>query len=229
MLKKLIRLNASDYAVAAAVAAVPFLITQVVTALVMVLVKGDWQDFEGLSLSGSILPITCGFFTVITSLSNVGLTFELSVKFGCTRRRALAHVAGMLATQAALAFGLAAPLIVLEQKALPHLWAAVRGVPGPLPTEVISLPLWLLPLIAAGCLIAGMFFGALIQRFGHKGSWVLFGIYMACLIVPQVLPDGLWDSPYTMLLPALLITAAAVLLAGFAWSIWSLLHASVRG
>lgn len=228
MLKKLMRLNWDDYVWAAAVPTGVFLITQIVTAVVMALVKPGWPDFEGLSISGILLPGICAFMAVLFAFGHVGISFDMAVKFGCTRRRALAQLVGVLLTQSTLGWGLSALYILMEQRLLPYVWAAVRGVPGPLTTEVIAIPLWVLPLLFVGSITGGILFGALVQRFGRKGSWVLFGAYMAVLIVPQMLPSGFFDRSPAMLFPVLGVTAFVMLLCGFVWAVWSLLHTSVR-
>lgn len=227
MLKKLIRLNWDDILTAALIPTGVFLVTQLITAVIMVLVKGG-PELEGLSLCGTLLPCISAFATVIVSLGHVGLSFELALKFGCTRRRALFLTLGTIAADALVAFGLSAVLALLDRHAMPWLWAAIRGVDGPLPTEVFALPLWAYPALMLGGIAVGILFGALIQRFGKTGSRILFGVYMAAIIVPQILPDGLFDHSPAMLFPFLGMIAAALLLAGFGWALWSLLHASVR-
>lgn len=80
---------------------------------------------------------------------------------------------------------------------------------------------WLL--IFALAVGGGVIVGAVIQRFGSKGGWVIWGICFAPMILTQVLP---WRTEVItdLLFPLL----GLIFVAGFLWSIWSLLHAVVR-
>ena len=79
---------------------------------------------------------------------------------------------------------------------------------------------WLL--IFAVAVAGGVVVGALIQRFGSKGGWIIWGICMAPAVLSQILP---WKHyPLEWVPPALAVLAAA----GVCWALWSLLHAIVR-
>lgn len=80
---------------------------------------------------------------------------------------------------------------------------------------------WLLIFVLA--VGGGTIVGAMIQRFGSKGGWIIWGICMGPMILGQLLP---WRTHVITdwLFPLL----AAIFIAGFLWSIWSLLHAAVR-
>ena len=81
---------------------------------------------------------------------------------------------------------------------------------------------WWLLALAIG-LGGGIIAGALVQRFGSKGGWIVWGACMAPTILGQLLP---WRT-HTItdwLFPLLGILFAA----GLIWSVWSMLHAVVR-
>ena len=80
---------------------------------------------------------------------------------------------------------------------------------------------WLLIFVIA--VAGGTIAGALIQRFGSKGGWILWGFCMGPMILGQLLP---WRTHVITdwLFPLL----AIILIASFLWSVWSLLHAVVR-
>ena len=80
---------------------------------------------------------------------------------------------------------------------------------------------WLL--IFAVALIGGVIMGALIQRFGSKGGWIIWGICFAPMILTQIFPRQLSNS-VELIIPLLVLIFAA----GLLWSLWSLLHAVVR-
>lgn len=80
---------------------------------------------------------------------------------------------------------------------------------------------WLL--IFAVAVMGATIVGALIQRFGSKGGWILWGICMAPVFLGQLLPWQTYEIT-NWLFPLL----GAIFVAGFLWSVWSLLHAVVR-
>ena len=80
---------------------------------------------------------------------------------------------------------------------------------------------WLLIFVAA--VVGGTIVGALIQRFGSKGGWIIWGICMTPMILGQLLPWEKYEIT-NWLFPMM----AVIFVAGFLWSVWSLLHAVVR-
>ena len=80
---------------------------------------------------------------------------------------------------------------------------------------------WLL--IFAAAVAGGTIIGAVIQRFGSKGGWIIWGFCMVPVFLGQLLP---WRTHEITdwLFPLL----GVIFIAGFLWSIWSLLHAVVR-
>ena len=80
---------------------------------------------------------------------------------------------------------------------------------------------WLL--IFALAVGGGVIAGALIQRFGGKGGWIIWGICVVPMLLSQIFPQKLVSS-IELMVPML----AVLFVAGFLWSIWSLLHAVVK-
>lgn len=80
---------------------------------------------------------------------------------------------------------------------------------------------WLLIFVLA--VAGGTIIGAVLQRFGSKGGWIIWGICMAPMILGQLLPWRTHEIT-NWLFPLL----GVIFVAGFLWSIWSLLHATVR-
>ena len=81
---------------------------------------------------------------------------------------------------------------------------------------------WLL--IFALAVGGGVIVGAVLQRFGGKGGWFIWGICVVPMLLLQIFPREL-VSFVELVVPVL----AVLFIAGFLWSIWSLLHAVVRG
>lgn len=80
---------------------------------------------------------------------------------------------------------------------------------------------WLLIFVLA--VGGGIIAGALLQRLGSKGGWIVWGICMAPVFLTQIFPREV-VSAAELLIPLLAVLFAA----GLIWSVWSLLHAVVR-
>ena len=251
MLRKLLNLNRNDLLLYLGIIGGTFLAAQIVTACALV-----FSDARGIPMvSGIILPITACVLIAFAGVANVGVSFGQALRFGQTRRRALGLTAGMTAVQGAAVMLLSLLLTALERLLLPALWLALSGAERLMWGEVPPLPaVWegtdqgwqalldelsstlyvdfylldwwwylLLPLIG---LLAGFIIGAFLQRFGGRGAWVIWGIWMVLTFAPQllgynVLMIGQWSQ---------WMGAAAVVFAVAAgiWSVWSLLHAVVK-
>ena len=251
MLRKLLNLNRNDLLLYLGIIGGTFLAAQIVTACALV-----FSDARGIPMvSGIILPITACVLIAFAGAANVGVSFGQALRFGQTRRRALGLTAGMTAVQGAAVMLLSLLLTALERLLLPPLWLALSGAERLMWGEVPPLPaVWdgtdqgwqalldelsstlyvdfylldwwwylLLPLIG---LLAGFIIGAFLQRFGGRGAWVIWGIWMVLTFAPQLLGYnvlmighwGWWTVPLI----------AALVLAGLIWSVWSLLHAVVK-
>lgn len=237
MYVKLLRNSWDDFAVCAGVLAGFFLVAHIITAVVLTFF------FEGSSLmiSGMILPIVSAFLILIYSLSYSGFQFSHLVRFGCTRRRALALTLGCEAATALLCMALSALLTGLERLAAPALWQAITGCdgvyygvdgwealddisPNALFVEIFSLPLWGWFAIALGTVSAGTLCGTILHRFGKKGMWVLWAIWMAICFIPQIFNSYLDRLPDLAMLGS---GGGLALVLAFRWSIWYLLRAPV--
>ena len=252
MLRKLLNLNRNDLLLYLGIIGGTFLAAQIVTACALV-----FSDARGIPMvSGIILPITACVLIAFAGAANVGVSFGQALRFGQTRRRALGLTAGMTAVQGAAVMLLSLLLTALERLLPPALWLALSGaerlmwgeVP-PLPAvwegtdqgwqalldelsstlylDSFALDWWWYPLLLAIGLLAGLIIGAFLQRFGAKGAWIIWGIWMVLTFAPQLLGYnvlmighwGWWTVPLI----------AALVLAGLIWSVWSLLHAVVKG
>ena len=232
MLKKLIRLNADDLLLCGGIIGGVFLLLHIITAIA-VRFSGEMSS---LLLSGILLPITAGIMILGVAVAHATITFDQALRFGQTRRRALGLTLGVTGFETLFSMVLAALLAVLERLFAPAFWMLLTGAAAvtwegamgapsasALFIEDFSLAWWWYPLIALGCMVVGLIIGALIQRYGSKGGWFLWALWMAFIVVFQLLP---WKK-YTIvdwLFPLL----GMFLLASFLWSVWSLLHAVVK-
>ena len=253
MLKKLMALHRADWWVCLGTVGGIFLSTQLITGIA--LWWGDQGTRSAPLISGTILPISTAFLVLFLVLVHVNDLFLLALRLGQTRRRALGLTLALCALEGAGAAALSALLAWIERALLPALWLALSGADKLVWGEVPPLPAvwegtdqgwqalldelsstlyvdfylldwwWYLLLLAIG-LLAGLILGAFLQRFGARGAWILWGIWMVLTFAPQLLGYnvlmighwGWWTVPLI----------AALVLAGLIWSVWSLLHAVVK-
>ena len=264
MLRKLIRSNLDDLWLFIGVEGGLFLLLEVTIGCVMFFAR----PVDGISIAWIMFPLVAGFVALMAVTSHAAISFDLALRFGQTRRRAMVLFLGLSCFETAFGLALAVPLCALERFVCPALWAKLAGldgwmlaktgfevpalpdIPGMEPEpgryfvnaagELTRLPentllvndfsldwyWWLL--IFAAALAGGLVIGALIQRFGQKGIWIVWGGWVAPVLLLQIIPlDRLtlpdWLSP--ILFPLVIGLLAAGLLL---WSLWSMLHAVVR-
>ena len=229
MMMKMIRANWVDLAQGCGVVAGIFLAIHLITAGVLFWGHPD----SSVTISGIALPAAAGLMILVVTATYLAITFDQMVRFSLTRRRAL----GLL-------MGMAALLTWVERATAPMLWKAISGaasvtlersgqvipelgrtaaaeaVPSLLVVDMY-LEWWWYPAIVLAAIALGLIIGGVIQRFGGKGGWFLWAIWMAVIF-----GDSLFGG-FVFLKD--LVPLMVVLLAGsLVWSVWSLLHAVVK-
>ena len=240
MFKKLGRLNLDDLLLYLGGEGGLFLLIQIIIGCVMHFGRPD----TSVTVACILFPIVGGFTALVAGISHVGVSFDQALRFGQTRKRALGLTLGLCAFESAFALALGAVLAALERFLCPPLWAKLAGLDGwrlgislPAPEPGAAIPArepllmvksftldwywWLL--IFALAVGGGVIVGAVLQRFGSKGGWIIWGICFAPMILGQVLPWRTYEIT-DWLFPLL----GFIFVAGFLWSLWSLLHAVVR-
>lgn len=225
MLKKVIRFNAGDFGVIALTGCGLFLVLQIIISTIMLTVKPDTVP----TLCGVLVPIILGFFLFLFFMSNLVVNFDFLLRCSVTRARALGALVILLVLEAAEAVILSL-LLTQADRRIAQAWARAR--PG-LGIEEFSIPLWGVILGYAAVLLLGLVSGAALQRFGRKAFWVLWGGWMAFILLMnstdwwEALFHGAalaWFGSASIL--ALVLGVAAVL-AAVGWSVWTMLHARV--
>ena len=240
--KKLVKLNLDDLALYLAVEGGLFLVIQIIIGCVMYFARPE----TSVTVACVLYPIVGGFTALVAGISHVGVSFDQALRFGQTRKRALGLTLGLCAFESAFALALGGLLAAVERFLCPPLWAKLAGMDGWTSGAIFFMPEgttvngelvsgkvllikdftlnWYWWLIAFGGAVAGgIIVGALIQRFGGKGGWIIWGICFAPMILGQLLPWKTYEIT-NWLIPLL----AVLFVAGFLWSLWSLLHAVVR-
>ena len=240
--QKLVKLNLDDLALYLAVEGGLFLVIQIIIGCVMHFGRPD----TSVTVSCILFPIVGGFVALIAGISHVGVSFDQALRFGQTRKRALALTLGLCAFESGFALALGGLLAAVERFLCPPLWAKLAGMDGWTSGAIFFMPegttvngelvsgkvllikdftldwyWWLL--IFALAVGGGVIAGALIQRFGGKGGWIIWGICVLPMLLTQIFPRELVSS-VELMVPVL----AVLFVAGFLWSVWSLLHAVVR-
>lgn len=241
--KKLVKLNLDDLLLYLGVEGGLFLLVEAVIGFVMFRTRPADVPI----VMNILMPIAGGFVALIAGISHVGVSFDQALRFGQTRKRALGLTLGLASFETAFALALAGLLAVIERFLCVPLWARLAGMNGwvmgnimPVPEgtmvngalvsektliiETFTLDWYWWLLIFAAAIGGGVIAGALIQRFGSKGGWILWGFCMAPVFLGQLLPWRTHEIT-NWLFPLL----GVIFVAGFLWSIWSLLHAVVRG
>ena len=253
MLKKLMALHRADWLLCLGVLGGIFLVAQVVTGIALLC-----GAHSAPLLSGIILPIAAAFLILLTTLGHMS-TFLQALRFGQTRRRALGLVLAMCALEGAAGMALSTLLAWMERTLLPALWLLLSGAdklvwgevpPTPEPSLIagnvewqafleefratlyldsFALDGWWFLLLPVAGLLAGLILGAFLQRFGARGGWILWMIWMVICLGPQLVGEnvffiGQWDQfgPATLIALAVFTPLAGI------WSVWSLLHAVVK-
>ena len=258
MMKKLIKLNLDDLALYLAVEGGLFLVIQIIIGCAMHFARPDTSVTVSCTLFpivGGFTALVAGISHVGVSFDQalrfgqtrkraLGLTLGL-----CAFESAFAlALAGILAVvERFLCVPLWAQLAgmngwvmgrsgVMEFAASPGYDAPITGkvfenmtgelVPVPEKTLIIedfTLDWYWWLLIFALAVGGGVIVGAVLQRFGGKGGWFIWGICVVPMLLLQIFPQELVSS-VELVVPVL----AVLFVAGFLWSLWSLLHAVVR-
>lgn len=240
--QKLVKLNLDDLALYLAVEGGLFLVIQIIIGCVMYFGRPD----TSVTVACILFPIVGGFTALVAGISHVGVSFDQALRFGQTRKRALALTLGLCAFESAFALVLGGLLALAERFLCVPLWARLAGMNGwamgnimPVPEgamvngalvpektlliETFTLDWYWWLLIFALAVGGGVIVGALIQRFGGKGGWIIWGICVVPMLLLQIFPKELVSS-VELVVPVL----AVLFVAGFLWSVWSLLHAVVK-
>ena len=254
MLKKLMALHRADWWVCLGTVGGIFLSTQLITGIA--LWWGDQGTRSAPLISGTILPISTAFLVLFLVLVHVNDLFLLALRLGQTRRRALGLTLALSALAGTAGMALSALLAWTERALLPALWLALSGADKLVWGEVPPLPAvwdgtdqgwqalldelsstlyldsfaldwwWYLLLLAIG-LAVGLILGAFLQRFGAKGGWIIWAIWMVICLGPQLVgKNALLIGQWTAWMGAAAVVFAV---AAGVWSVWSLLHAVVKG
>ena len=247
MLKKVIALNLDDLWLVWGVPAAAFLLVHLITAGVLVFFHAG----SSLMISGALLPVCSAIVMIMVTVAHVGVSFFQALRFGQTRRRALVQSMGLIAFEGGCSLAAAALFTALEHWLAPRLWLLLTGcqavewgiggvvVPDPaldvstaleparaLLIEDFALDWWWFPLLTLFGILTGIIISAIVARFGRRGGWTLWALWMACCFGPQLVGTQAVLAEDLLQWTAVVIGISA--LAALIWSFHYLLRAPVK-
>lgn len=213
-IKGLLAINKSDLLIALGMTCLPWLLVHLVTAGVMLILRPD----ESILIGGMVLPFSVGIAAYTVTAGNAQITFTQAIQFSCSRKRAMPLALGMAGLMTALAVAVGSLLLALERLCAMPVWRLLSGDPKLL-VDDFDFVWWGIPLGAAVGFALGLFYAALLLRFGSKGVYAYLVLWFGGLIGFQALPWRTYEVT-NVLFPAL--GALAVL--AVAWSVRSMLR-----
>lgn len=148
------------------------------------------------ALSGIIVFGSSILYCWIFLISTIGIQFNTALKLGAVRRHFLPATL-VITFCFSLLFSFSAYFWSWADSAL-FSFAGVSSI------SVFSLPLWALPLISLASTIIGLWSGALWQRYGKVGFWILWTIYMVISLFGGQIGGVIKGETHNMLQRALL-------------------------
>ena len=185
-----------------------------------------------LIFGGLILPLMAGAIALFSSMGQILLTYDQSVKLGRTRRETVACLLGLSLLKSFSAFLISWVLCLAEESAAGSFWPLFFPDAERESLFLHIFPLWGQAVAAVVCPLAGIACGALIHRFGRKAFWVIWFIWTAGFLwignMDHDRFDHLLRAMGISLLP-LALAVSGLLLAGLLfWGLWYLLHAAIK-
>lgn len=215
--KQLLSINRTDLLFALGLPATVFALVHLIISSVMLIGHPD----ETILIGSILLTLAAGFSALLVCMGNYQINLPQFLRFGSTRRQALALTAAMTGVEVLLTVALSYLLLALERWCSLPLCRLLSANPDLLVDDFGLWP-WGILIGAAAGYVLGMGYAALLLRFGRKGGWFAMALYFGFLFGWQVLP---WRTHEVtnILIPALAV--GAVLLA--LWSLYTFLHVSL--
>lgn len=238
MLGQILRLNRDDLCMMAGVPLGTFAVIHIITAIALLI----FAPCDSILLAGTMSLIFSAVVTGFAAMGHIMVTFSQAVQFSQTRRRALGLSIAVIGLEVLVNLAVIGVLTALEWVFAPKFWQWLTGATGyqimssarPMVEVgsdggfVLGIDTFLLewqaflvvPVVAA---MLGIIAGAVVMRFGKKGGWAMWGLWMGCCLLLPRLP---WRQ-YTIV-DWLIPLAAVVLIISFIWSIRLLLRMAVK-
>lgn len=218
MLKKVIKLNASDFGVITAVVGGAFLLTELIVNIIMAIMKPDTVP----TLCGILVPCIAFMLCLFINVFQVPASFDFYLRFGLTRKYALGATMALMSIETLFAFALAW-LFAQADRLVPVIWSSLRPGTG---IETFSIPLWGYAVMALAAVVLGLISGSVIQRFGRKAMRILWVGFMVFVTGMNATDWDIFELESISL--AAIAVGAVMILAAVCWSVRTLLRATVK-
>ena len=216
--KQLVQLNLDDFKLYLGILLIPFLAVQLITAIIMVTIHPQ----DTVLLSGAMQTLLLGIVGFVAALAHGTISYPQFIQFSCTRKRGLLLFAGVLGMELGLCTLLSMLLVLLENFFSLPLCRMLSGY-SVLYAEEFDVVWWAFLLAAVIGAVLGLLTAALFLRFGQKGLWFAWGLWMFGCFGVQFLP---WKT-HTItdwLIPLLVVFAIGALI----WSVYVMLRYSLK-
>ncbi len=131
----------------------------------------------------SVAPVVIAAFTgVLTAGTLYGIYYKLGVQMGQTRRIMILRVGLLALVEHAVVLAFATGLSSLVNLGYSRFFTETDSL-------IAMIPWWGWVLMITLPIAVGTFGSAVILRFGRRGFWVLYAIFMSALLGPQFFTD----------------------------------------
>ena len=184
MCKKQLYLQRGDFKVMGLICLGAVVLAEVIVNLVMAL--ADPEDY--FMLAPFLLFLMIGFTALILSVGYWLSAFPMGLRMGATRREMVAGTLFITVAMNLFLFAFAGLDHLLEGTLGVSYW--INTVGKELEFDILyAIPWWGWPLAVLACTAVGLLAGAWVLRFGRKGFWVLWALWMAACLWPSLMPD----------------------------------------
>lgn len=218
MLKNAIKMNLEDLWPFLAVEGGFFLLYEIIEAIILFVGKPD--------TSGAIAGLIVLAMGIMMNLFVGGcypvLNMDMLLRYSVTRKTALFATLGTMTLNMAVSMTFAALLGWVDHFIAQ---AYVNALPWVVGVESVEPPLWAYFVVGLGVVCLAFGAGAVLQKFGRKAFWVLWGAWML-LIVGFNIVD--WHVLDTLNVPMMAVAAGAACLVSLLGGSWLMLRTSVK-
>ena len=218
MLKNAIKMNLEDLWPFLAVEGGFFLLYEIIEAIILFVGKPD--------TSGAIAGLIVLAMGIMMNLFVGGcypvLNMDMLLRYSVTRKTALFATLGTMALNMTVSMSFAALLGWVD-----HFIARayVNALPWVVGVESVEPPLWAYFVAGLGVVCLAFGAGAVLQKFGRKAFWVLWGAWMLMIVGFNIVD---WHVLDTLNVPMMAVAAVAACLVSLLGGSWLMLRTSVK-
>lgn len=181
-LKDKLRLEKNDFLEILGIWAAGFAGLEVLSIILNLLLREDGDLY--VPIGSLLLLIFGGFFLVLLVGTRFALTYQLGVQMSITRKRMMAAEWVISILETVFALGLIYLATWIDRLALAPLFGGID--------LMAAIPWAVWPLVGVGALLLGFVTGALLCRYGQKGFWFLWGLFVGGALLINLFGDPMF-------------------------------------